>query len=201
MAARRTGWKSTLSEATRDRYTRAAESGRLTGSPVPANRARSVAYRYWSSGGDLRAARGHTPKPQTPEPVAAAAGRMLSGRSEAGDSATLRVWREALAPDWLPPSRGFLADDAAAILAQAPRPDVWGQVTFQPHSDGTWGMFIERRDSGYPVQLELPDRASALAVMNLHRGLGPGVDWDGWEYWAEWADDYDFDVADTDVVA
>ena len=202
--ARRVGWKTSvggrkpLSQATRDRYTRAAESGALTGTPVPANQARAVAYRYWSSGGDLRAARGHAPKPTTPEPVRQAAASSVAGTAGDLEAATLRVWRETLAPSWIPPSRSFLADDAAAALAELPNPKGWADVHFTPHADGTWSMTVERQGGGYPAEITLPDRTAAQAVMAVLSGLGPDEDWEGWDDFGDWWDEHDFDVADTD---
>jgi hypothetical protein len=102
-----------------------------------------------------------------------------------------------VAPAWIPPSRSFLADDAAAALATLPNPSTWGEVHFQPHSDGTWSMTVEQKGNGYPETIKLPDRTSAQAVMNLLSGVLPD-DWEGFDY-DDWDDfDFDFDVADTD---
>ena len=68
--ARRTGWGN-LSEAYKARLTRAAARGTLTGSPAT-TKARSTARDYWSSGGDLRRARGHT-RARLPTPATEAA--------------------------------------------------------------------------------------------------------------------------------
>ena len=195
--ASRTGWRS-LSQATRDRYTRAAERGTLTGAQVSPNRARSAAYNYWRSGGDLRAARGHAPKPATPEPVRQAAAASAAGTAGNLEAATLRVWRETLAPSWIPPSRSFLADDAAAALAELPNPKGWGNVHFTPHADGTWSMVVERKGGGYPTETILPDRTAAQAVMAVLSGLGPDDGWEGWDDYGDWWEEHDFDVADTD---
>ena len=190
---------SELSDAYRDRLVRKAKDGSLTGSPVADNKARSAAYNYWRSGGDLRTARGHAPAPTVPSPVAAASRSAVAGEGTAVDRATLRVWRETAAPRWVPPSRSFMADDAAASLAQLGPPRDWGHVHFQPHADGTWGMVTEGAGNRYGQEVTLPDRASAQAVMAMMAGLGPDGEWDGWADWDDWIDDeWDFDVADTD---
>lgn len=193
--ARRTGWGD-LSEAYKARLTRSAASGNLTGTPAT-TKARSTARTYWESGGDLRQARGHAIS-RLPATAREAVQRSVAGESTTADSRTLRQWRET-APSWIPESRGFMADDAAAALASLPPPDRWGPVHFQPHADGTWTMVVEGKGNAYDSSTELPDRASAQAVMSLLSGVGPDEEWDGWDEWDDWDnEEYDFDVADTD---
>ena len=60
-------------------------------------------------------------------------------------------------------------------------------------------MTVEGKGNAYDTSIELPDRASAQAVMSLLNGVGPGEDWEGWDTWDDWdGEEYDFDVADTD---
>jgi hypothetical protein len=195
--ARRTGWGD-LSEPYKARLTRSAASGTLTG--TPATSPRETARTYWQGGGDLRGARGHT-RSRTPAPVREATQRSVAGESTTADSATLRRWRESSSPRWVPRSRGFLADDAAAALAQLPPPSRWGDVHFQPHGGGTWTMTVEGKGTAYDTTIELPDRVSARAVMSLLGGVGPGESWEGWKEWDRWNDErYDYDVAGTDEI-
>ena len=134
---------------------------------------------------DLRAARGHTPPPPAHAAPREPTTRYVQGTADTADRVALGVWRETMAPSWLP-GPAFMSDDVAAALSYLPPPSEWRSVTFTPAPEGQpWTMTVERRGGGYPLVIEIPagGHTEVLDLMTVHPDDG---DWhdampDGWD--------------------
>jgi hypothetical protein len=103
------------------------------------------------SGADQRIARGHRPRPragQAPAPL-------LAPEPSTATREARRVWRQTLAPDWLP-NRERMADSVAAALSGLRNPRTWRKVDLTPAPAGQpWSMTVTYV-SGYPQTIEIP---------------------------------------------
>jgi hypothetical protein len=139
---------------------------------------------------DLRVARGHTPRPR---PGQAPADVIAARTPTPSEVSTRRLWRETLAPGWLP-NRQRMGDATAAALSQLRNPRDWTHVQFTPAPPGqSWTMEVSYV-SGYPQTIQLPPDAymEVLDLIVLVRQLdGYVTDEGAWEKFVERGRDYD----------
>ena len=164
--ARRRSWKS-LPASQKKRYLGSGRTGSLSGVPMTPDQVR----RYYESGGDLSAGRGHASTPKTASPKSVA-DRLSIGFGDDADRVTLRAWRTGEAyPTWLPRSTAALGDDTAAILSQIPySPKYWKSVTIRP-VEGTTNYILRVEPKGAASrrarEVLLPDYDSVKDVGTL----------------------------------
>jgi hypothetical protein len=140
-------------------------------------------------GTDLRIARGHRPPPR---PGQAPADLIVSEPTDA-QRARRRIWRETLAPDWLP-NRENMGDAVAASLSQLRHPRYWRRVDFYPAPAGqSWQMKVTYT-RGHPQEIEIPPDLynEVLDLLALvQRATGYVADEAAWQAYIDRGRDYD----------
>lgn len=135
---RKSGSWSKLAPATRKRYQGAG-----------------ITRQDYYKGVDLRAARGHKPRPAPTAAPAAITERVIGGEGTMADLDALTDWADRLAGAtfgrWWPTD--ISADTAAALSQIDLHPDQWGSVHFIPAgNDEPWQMIITPK--GAPINAD-----------------------------------------------
>jgi hypothetical protein len=147
-----------------------------------------ITRQEWEAGADLRAARGHRPKPPSYAAPVDAVDRWVHNKGTNADEDALRAWREASGPDWIP-GEWWVSIDVAGALSQLPPPSTWSHVDFYPAAGEPWRMVVYPAH-GYPVEIEIPADSAREVLGLLSEPEAYGLDTDEWDFW----DPGDFDV-------
>jgi len=153
-----------LSEAQRKRYVSAGRTGTLTGK---ANLTPQQVRKYYESGGDLSAGRGHAKPNSAPRAATLRQSNkdLYEGLSNAEatrrireDQQALRRWRRSRAyPKWLPRNNEVMRDDVAAALSLIGTPPKnWKNVDIRRNDDGSYSVLVTTKRGGKKATL-LPD--------------------------------------------
>lgn len=140
-------------------------------------------------GVDLRSVRGHPLR----HDYSAPAGMIGIGTPNEAQVAERRVWRETLAPGWLP-NRQRMSDATAVALSQLRPPSTWREVHFTPAPAGqSWTMEVVYV-RGHPQVIQLPPDAyrEVLDLLTFVQILGGYVgDEAAWDNFIDRGRDFD----------
>jgi len=172
-----------LSAAQRKRYIGAARTGTLTGQKITGTpkQVEAAARKYYVSGGNLGAARGHKEVPRPPLRLRApsdATKAASKGKATNAQLKELERWQRDSAPKWLRDSR--LSEDTAAILSNVNlQPQNWRSIDVYRQPDGSVVIYIKSKKGGPDRKVTLPDDTSLREVLSLietpgRRGGGAG---------------------------